>query len=140
MSTTTAAQLITGLDPDSDAYWTAIDGGELPVERCLACDTRFLLPLPSCPECGSDDLTKIMSTGTGSLYTWVIVNYAFDEDLAAQTPYVIGAVELDEGARIFARVEGIDHQQLLPDQRLRATFPREPGRPPVVFVPEGSAS
>lgn len=138
--TTSVSPLVTGLDPDSDLYWTAIGEGHIPVRHCAVCDTRFVLPLPSCPECGSEELTTQPSVGRGTLYTWVVVNYAFDEELAAQTPYVIGAVELDERARVFARVEGVDPTSLTPDLRLRATFPREPGRPPIVFVPDEEAS
>jgi uncharacterized OB-fold protein len=133
--------LVTGLDPDNDAFWTGVSGGRIPVERCTVCESRFVLPLPSCPTCGSPALETLDSSGRGSLYTWVVVHYAFDEQLAKEVPYVIGAIELDEGARIFARVEGIARDALAPDLRLVATFPQDADRPPIVFVPEeGSRS
>ncbi|WP_269304986.1 Zn-ribbon domain-containing OB-fold protein [Aeromicrobium sp. HA] len=132
----TAASLVTGLDPDNDEFWRGVGEGRIPLRRCESCGTHFALPLPSCPDCGSADLVEVSAGGEGSLYSWVIVHYAWDEELSPQVPYVIGAVQLDEGARIFGRVEFVDHGALEPGLRLRATFPIEPGRPPIVFVPE----
>ncbi|MEU7631149.1 OB-fold domain-containing protein [Nocardia sp. NPDC049220] len=136
MSTSPAQALFTGTDPDADGFWAAVVDGELQLRRCTRCGTCFVLPLPSCPECAAEP-ELIRSAGRGSLYTWVVVHHAFDEDLARQVPYVVGAIELDEGARIFARVEGIDLAALDADVRLRATYPSDPERPPIVFVPEG---
>ncbi|HEY0903022.1 MAG TPA: OB-fold domain-containing protein [Marmoricola sp.] len=132
-----AEDLITGTDPDADAFWGAVVDGRLQLRRCRDCGTCFVLPLPSCPACaGVPELT--MSQGRGSLYTWVVVRHAFGEEFEEAVPYVVGAVELDEGARVFGRVEGIDPDRVLPGVRLRATFPADGGRPPIVFVPEGS--
>ncbi|MCW2638090.1 MAG: hypothetical protein JWP76_396 [Dactylosporangium sp.] len=128
--------LVTGLDPDSDGFWREVGRKHLPVRRCTACDTRFVLPLPACPECGCPDLEIIESSGAGSLYSWVVVNYAFDEQLSRQVPYVVGAIDLDERARLFARVEGVEPEAIVPGLRLTATFPDDAGRPPIVFVPE----
>lgn len=139
MSTSPAEALLTGNDPDADGFWSSVVAGALQLRRCTRCGTCFVLPLPSCPECAGEP-ELVVSEGRGSLYTWVVVNHAFDDELAQQVPYVVGAVELDEGARIFARVEGIDGDALAADVRLRATYPTEAGRPPIVFVPEESGS
>jgi uncharacterized OB-fold protein len=101
---------------------------------------RFVLPLPACPECGGPELEILRSAGTGSLYSWVVVNYAFDEQLSRQVPYVVGAIELDERARVFARIEGVEPEAMVPGLRLTAIFPDDAGRPPIVFVPGKGAS
>ncbi|MEU7766570.1 OB-fold domain-containing protein [Nocardia sp. NPDC049190] len=137
MSTAPAQAQLTGNDPDADGFWSAVADGGLQLRRCTHCGACFVLPLPSCPECAGEP-ELIRSEGRGALYTWVVVHHTFDEDLARQVPYVVGAVELDEGARIFARVEGIDLAALQADVRLRAIYPSDPGRPPIVFVPEES--
>jgi uncharacterized OB-fold protein len=44
----------------------------------------------------------------------VVVHHAFNEALAAQVPYAIGTVELEEGCRMVARLdraEGLRHDQ-----------------------------
>lgn len=134
--TSVAKDLITGLDPDNDAFWSAVAHGSIPLRRCTACGTHITLPLPSCPECGAEPLEPVTAAGTGSLYSWVVVHYAWDAALAAEVPYVVGAVELDEGARIFGRLEGVEP---VAGTRLVATFPDGGDRPPIVFVPEAPA-
>jgi uncharacterized OB-fold protein len=137
--TTPIDSLMTGLDPDSDGFWREVGRKHLPVRLCTGCDTRFVLPLPACPECGGPDLEILESSGAGSLYSWVVVNYAFDEQMSRQVPYVVGAIELDERARLFARIEGVEPDAIVPGLRLTATFPDDAARPPIVFVPEKGA-
>lgn len=138
--TSPAESMMLGVDPDNDAFWSLVGKGEIPLRSCDVCGTVFVLPLPSCPQCGSDRLSQRLSSGHGSLYSWVIVHVPFGDGLAEQVPYTVAAVELDEGARIFARLEGMSDEQLADGVRLVATFPSEQGRPPIVFVPEGSAT
>jgi uncharacterized OB-fold protein len=129
-----------GVDPDNDAFWLALGEGHIQLRSCDSCGAAFVLPLPSCPECGSDRLTLRVSGGSGSLYSWVIVHVPFGDGLDEQVPYVVAAVELDEGARIFARLEGVPQESLVDGLRVSATFPVDEGRPPIVFVPGGGAS
>lgn len=138
--TSPADDMVLGVDPDNDAFWSAVGQGDIPLRSCNVCGTVFVLPLPSCPQCGSDHLTIRVSSGQGSLYSWVVVHVPFGNGLAEQVPYTVAAIELDEGARIFARLEGVPDEQLTDGLRLVATFPVDHGRPPIVFVPEGSAT
>jgi uncharacterized protein len=139
MTTHPAAALVEGRDPDADAYWSAIVDGQLQLRRCTACATHYALPLPRCPQCGGEP-ELVTSAGAGTLYTWVVVRYAFDDALAAEVPYVVGAVELGEGARVIARVEGVEIDDLEPGLPLVVTFPEGAGRPPLVFRPEEGRS
>ena len=138
--TSPAQDMVLGVDPDNDAFWNVVGQGDIPLSSCNVCGTVFVLPLPSCPQCGSDRLAPRLSSGRGSLYSWVIVHVPFGDGLAEQVPYTVAAVELDEGARIFARLEGVPPEQLVDGLRLVATFPADQGRPPIVFEPEGSAA
>lgn len=135
-----AQAMVLGVDPDNDAFWSSVVEGHIAVRVCGVCDTAFVLPLPSCPECGSDRLTVGESAGRGSLYSWVVVHVPFGDGLAEQVPYTVAAIELDEGARIFARLEGVADDAIDDGLRVVATFPTESGRPPIVFIPEGSAA
>lgn len=130
-----ALAMVEGRDPDADGFWTALSEHRLQVRRCTRCGVHFVLPIPSCPDCGGEP-ELIDDPGHGELYTWVVVRHAFDESLAGEVPYVVGSIELDGGGRVFGRVEGVDIDQLAPGLRLAATFPDEPGRPPLVFGPE----
>jgi uncharacterized OB-fold protein len=44
------------------------------------------------------------SRGLGHVYSWVVVNRTLSPEFADDTPYVIVAVDLDEGARMVGRL------------------------------------
>lgn len=120
---------------EDQQYAAALTDGQILIRVCADCSSHFVLPVPGCPDCGSDRLNMIVSSGRGRLYTWTVANYGFSPDLQPDVPYVVGAIELEGAARIFARVEGIEPAQLVTGLSLSATFPGVDERPPVVFVP-----
>jgi len=90
---------------DAAAYSTALAEHRLRLERCGACGRHRVEPMPSCPWCGDPRTEAVDAAGTGRVYSWVTVHRAFDEAFAQDVPYVIGAIELDEECRVFARVD-----------------------------------
>ncbi|WP_313404967.1 OB-fold domain-containing protein [Aeromicrobium sp.] len=120
---------------EEEQYQAALSRGQILIRVCDACDAHFVLPLPGCPECGAGEIDSTVSAGVGRLYTWMVAHHGFSPELDADVPYVVGAVELEGAARIFARVEKVSLEKLAPGLELMATFPEDPARPPVVFVP-----
>jgi uncharacterized OB-fold protein len=49
---------------------------------------------------------------TGRLYTWTVIHLAVDPVYAADAPYVVGLVELDDGARVYGRLLDVDRDEL----------------------------
>lgn len=123
---------------EEEQYESALTEGQILIRVCDACEAHFVLPLPGCPECGSDGIHVTASAGRGRLYTWMVAHHAFDPALQADVPYVVGAVELEGDARLFARIEGIPLGDLAAGIELAATFPADPTRPPIIFVPPTS--
>ena len=80
----------------------------------------------------------IQARGTGRLYSWVVVRHAFDRTFAAEVPYVVAAVTLDEGARVYARLEGIELADLVPDLPVVRVAPVGGDGPSLVFHPLGT--
>ncbi|MER5916451.1 OB-fold domain-containing protein [Streptomyces sp. NPDC001982] len=107
-------------DADSAWWWDAVRRHELQFPQCQTCGKFFFPPQPSCTHCGSTDWKPAASTGTGSLYTWIVVHVALDQRFAIDTPYTIVGVDLDDGVRMFGRLD--DHMTPTEGLRLRATF------------------
>jgi uncharacterized OB-fold protein/acyl dehydratase len=76
------------------------------IQRCAACGLLRHPPLPACPSCRSFEWDTIEATGNGHVFSFVVVHYpqvpAFDYPLA------IGLVELEEGTRLVANLDGLD--------------------------------
>jgi hypothetical protein len=75
--------------------------------RCSKCNTLFAPPRPTCPKCGSAKLLWAELSGKGKLTTFTVVHVG-PAELADETPYVVGVVELDEGPKVSCRITGVD--------------------------------
>jgi uncharacterized OB-fold protein len=110
--------------------------GRLLVRVCDACGRGAFPPMPGCPHCGHEQGSVVESAGHGTLHSWTVCHVAFDPAFADQVPYVVGLVDLPEGARLIARVEGADHESLRDGLPLVAAFPRDTdGSRRLTFVP-----
>ena len=80
--------------------------------RCEKCDTLYVPPRPICPECGGGHMRWVDMSGAGKLagFTLISIGPSFmrEEGYDRKNPYFVGVVELDEGARVDARIEGFD--------------------------------
>ena len=116
-------------DVDADAFWAALDDGTLLVAVCESCGNHWLPPLATCPRCASRDVTDAPSSATGSLYSWTVVHMAADPVYAAETPYTVGLVELDDGTRLYGRVIGVSRDDLRDGLRLAIRVARDDDQP-----------
>ena len=96
---------------EDNAFWfEGTRQHRLLIQRCTACGTLRHPPLPACPECRSFDWDTVASTGKGVLYSFVVVHYpqfpAFDY------PLPVGLVELAEGTRLVANLDGADEWKI----------------------------
>ena len=80
--------------------------------RCRKCQTLYLPPRPVCISCHGDEMEWIEMAGNGKLYAFTCIGigpaFMVDEGFDRENPYCCGVVELDEGVRIDARLEGFD--------------------------------
>ena len=93
-------------DLDSRWWWEALAEGRLELPRCRSCGRTFFPPQPYCPHCGSPEWERSAASGRGRIYSWVVCYTPFDPLFAAEVPYAILAVELQEGVRLFGRYRG----------------------------------
>lgn len=99
--------------PFSDiAYDQYLSENKLMGSRCRACGAVFTPPRPICVECHATDMEWVEMKGTGKLAAFTSIsvgpNFMSAEGFSRDNPYVVGVVELDEGTRVDARIEGVD--------------------------------
>lgn len=122
-------------DVDAASFWRALDRGELLVSACGACGHRWLPPLATCPRCASREVGEQPAAPVGALYTWTVVHLAADPAYAGDVPYVVGLVELGDGARLYGRVVGVDHDDLRAGLVLHVRVHHHDAGPTWEFVP-----
>ncbi len=80
--------------------------------RCKKCGAVFLPPRPICIKCYANDMEWTQMKGKGELVTFTSISigppWMVEQGYDREHPYCSGVVELDEGVRIDARIEGVD--------------------------------
>ncbi|HKQ70647.1 MAG TPA: Zn-ribbon domain-containing OB-fold protein [Polyangiaceae bacterium] len=91
--------------------------------RCNGCSKVAFPARRVCPSCHGDAFAPITLLGKGKLVTWTVIHVA-PSDLAMQSPYVVGIVELAEGVRVTAQVVDCDPTELTFGTPLEHVFRR----------------
>jgi len=99
--------------PFSDiSYEQFLNEGKLMGSRCRKCGALSVPPRPICIKCYNSEMEWIELEGKGKLaaFTCIVVAPPFmvEEGYDRKHPYCVGVVELEEGTRVDARIEGVD--------------------------------
>jgi uncharacterized protein len=80
--------------------------------RCRGCGTVYLPPKPVCTDCFSQDLEWVAMSATGKLAAFTCIAIGppamQKEGFDRKNPYCSGVIELADGVRVDARIQGID--------------------------------
>ena len=97
--------------------------------KCKKCGARFVPPRSICIKCYSSDMEWIEMKGKGSLAAFTCITVAppfmIEQGYNRNNPYCSGVVELEEGGRVDARIEGVDAnkpEEIIIGMPLRAKF------------------
>jgi len=95
-------------NPGTAQYWKATREHRLEWPRCLDCGKRHSYPRTLCPACGSERLTWEACSGRGTVYSYTEVLRAPSRAFAADVPYIIAVIELEEGPHMMSRLVGVN--------------------------------
>lgn len=105
---------------DNNFWFEGAAEGRLLIQRCTDCSTLRHPPGPACPQCRSFNWDSIQSTGRGTLHSWTVVHHP--QDPAFTYPLAVGLLDLEEGTRLVADIEGVEHDQLELGMELEVVF------------------
>ena len=91
-------------EPDTQPFWEATKRHELTYQTCNTCNTVIFYPRSHCTKCGSGDLTRRVSQGAGTVYTFTVIMQSRHPAFAELGPYAVAYVDLDEGFRIMTNI------------------------------------
>jgi uncharacterized OB-fold protein len=101
-------------------FWNGLRESRFQTTKCLACEHLTFPPKPICPNCWSSAVQWIELRGTGVLRSYTEV-CAAPSMFAAEAPYVLGLVDLDEGVRCLSRIDAA-WDDLRPDDHVEVRF------------------
>jgi hypothetical protein len=94
------------VDGVSRPYWDAARRHQLMLQRCRKCGAYRYPAGEACSSCLSDDLEWVKATGRGEVYTFTVFHQVYHPAFAGDVPYVVAAIELEEGPRMIASLVG----------------------------------
>ena len=83
-------------DADTTPYWQWAKKHELRMQRCADCHEVRFPPRPMCPVCNSQRDEWVPMSGTGTIYSWIVVHPPVLPAFAADAPYSVVLIQLDD--------------------------------------------
>ena len=88
--------------------------------RCRECKATYFPPRQICPRCMKEGvLHSLPLSRRGTLYTYTVIRQAPPR---YPVPYAVGYVDLPEGVRVFAQLEGWERRELKADEAMEVFF------------------
>ncbi|GGN14750.1 Zn-ribbon domain-containing OB-fold protein [Streptomyces fuscichromogenes] len=88
------------IDTDGAPFWEYAARGELRVQTCADCHEPRFPPRPCCPHCQSFASEWRPTSGRGRIWSYVVPHPPLLPEYAAQAPYNVVVVELDDAPRV----------------------------------------
>jgi uncharacterized OB-fold protein len=83
-------------DAETKPYWEWAKQHELRMQRCADCHEVRFPPRPMCPACNSMRDEWVAMSGTGTIYSWVVIHPPVLPAFADEAPYAVALVQLDD--------------------------------------------
>jgi uncharacterized OB-fold protein len=99
-------------DETSKPFWDAAMEGRLLLMRCGECGTWRLPSRQHCDNCLSDQYTWEQASGRGTVRTFGVMHQKYHPAWAAEAPYNVTIVELEEGPRLPTNIVGTSNEQI----------------------------
>ena len=120
-------------------FWDAAREHRLVIQRCDGCAFYIHWPEVCCPRCGSERLSASEVSGRGTVYTFTIVQHVFHPGFAADVPYSLALIELEEqpGLRVVANIVDCPNDAVRIGMPVEVTFEDREGYSLPQFRPAG---
>jgi uncharacterized protein len=117
-------------------FWEATRRGYLVLPWCRVCERPFWYPRATCPRCLGDVVEWRPAVGDGVVYAASVQHLPGPGRDAADGPYVVALVDLDEGVRVTGNVLECAPETVRVGMRVRAMWePLSDGRQLLQFAP-----
>lgn len=108
--------------PETAPYWDGCRSHQLRIQRCDACGHHQLYPRIRCTECSSGQVEWVAASGRGKVVSFTVVRQAITEAYAADIPYVIALIQLDEGPTLMSNVIQCDPESVVIGMPVEVVF------------------
>lgn len=110
--------------PETKPFWEGCSAHKLLLQRCPQCATLQFYPRMLCSHCLAQEPEWIQASGRGTIRSFTVVRRPVSQAYAAETPYVVALVALEEGPTMMSNIVGCDPQELSVGSPVTVVFER----------------
>ena len=106
----------------SRPYWDGCREHRLMIQRCSACGVHQFYPRIMCSACLADSPEWVQASGRGHIRSFTVARHPVSSAYAAETPYVVALIKLDEGPTMMSNIVECDIDALEIGQPVEVLF------------------
>jgi uncharacterized protein len=118
----TIAKPIPRVTPELAPFFAAAKRHQLVVQRCASCGLLRFPPRELCSRCWSRDADWTPVSGRGEVFSFYWMHQVYHPGFAADVPYAVVVIQLEEGPHLVSNVVDCAHAQLRIGMPVVATF------------------
>ncbi len=119
---TAAAKPLPQVSPEMAPFFAAARRHQLVVQRCRGCGAHRFPARDRCSACLSREAEWMPASGRGTVFSYAIMHQVYHPGFAAEVPYAVVVVELEEGARVLSNVVGCPAREVVVGMPLEVVF------------------
>jgi len=93
--------------PDMVEFFEGAKRGQLMIQKCASCGELRFPAYEICSKCNSSRSSWAPVSGRGKVYSFNIMHQIYHPGFAAEVPYAVVVVKLEEGAKFISNLIGI---------------------------------
>jgi hypothetical protein len=108
--------------PEMRPFYEGARQRELRVQRCRACGALRFPARALCSQCLATDAEWVAVSGRGEVYSFNVMHQVYHPGFAAEVPYAVVLVQLDEGPRLISNLVGLAPDAIRIGMPVRVVF------------------
>jgi uncharacterized OB-fold protein len=108
----TISKPIPSVTPDMREFFAGAREGRLIVQKCDNCGTLRFPAYEICAKCSSTKAKWVPVSGRGEVFSFNIMHQVYHPAFAAEVPYAVVVVELEEGCKFVSNLVGINPHEI----------------------------
>ena len=93
-------------------FWAGCKERQLRLQRCADCGQYQFPPQFFCAHCSGGKLNWVATSGRGKVLSYTIVHWSPNPAYAADAPYSLALIQLDEGPRMLTNIVNCPPDQI----------------------------
>jgi uncharacterized OB-fold protein len=107
---------------ETQEFWAGCKRGEVRLQRCADCGRYQFPPQNFCANCSGGKISWQTVSGRGKVLSYTIVHWSPNPAYAADAPYSLALIELEEGPRMLTNIVGCPPDSVNIGMKVAVTF------------------